>query len=411
MSIQDQEQTPAPIQNNDIVTKKQAHRSMPLKVFLLMAVILAGLIGFGASPLLHSFAASITPASPTGFKATPGNQFVYLSWRAASGATAYEVQTTDLATSAVRVSAAQAASSFTAGSLAVGHWYRFRVIPLNGSTTGPASPYLDVRTRGYTGSNASYFAMGDSYSSGEGAPPYFDAPCGRSTSGFAYRIGVGAPPPTLLACAGATTDDVDKVAQGPGGTQFWELMTSGKSVTNALITISIGGNDLGFAPELEKCIVSDCTPDQAALSQKITALQKRLAQIYLELRNWAPAADIIVVGYPLLLADPSQAVCHDATTRSALSVAEITMIRTLATQLNTAIQTAAQDTGLFYDAAYGTFMGHEACTSNQSNEWINEITTNDINGSFHPNLLGQAAYAQSVNWARYLLYVNGQVRQ
>jgi lysophospholipase L1-like esterase len=201
------------------------------------------------------------------------------------------------------------------------------------------------------------------------------------------------------------------IAQGPGGTQFWELMTSGQSVSNALITVSIGGNDLGFTPELTKSITSDCTPDQAELSQKITTLQNRLAQVYLELRNYAPAADIIVVGYPLLLADPSQALCHDSTTASGLRTAEMTMIRTLATQLNTAIQTAAQDAGLTYDAAYGSFEGHEACTSNQSNEWINEITPNDINGSFHPNQLGQAAYAQSVNLARYLLYVNGQVRQ
>jgi lysophospholipase L1-like esterase len=400
------------MQNNDSVTKKQTHRSVPLKVVLFMAVILASIIGFGTSPLLHSFAAGITPAQPTGFKATPGDQSASLSWDVASDTTAYEVQTTDLATNVVSVSAPQTASTFTAGSLAVGHWYRFRVIPLNGSTAGPASIYLDVRTKGFGGSSyASYFALGDSYSSGEGTPPYFDTSCGRSTSGFAYQVGVGAPAPTMIACAGADTDDMDKVSYGLVGDQFWQLMTSGKSTTNALITISIGGNDLGFAPELEKCIVSDCTPDQAALSQKITTLQNRLAQIYLELRNYAPAADIIVVGYPLLLADPSQAVCHDATTQSGLSTAEITMIRTLATQLNTAIQTAAQDAGLTYDAAYATFAGHEACTSNQSNEWINEITANDINGSFHPNLLGQAAYTQSVNLARYLLYVNGQVRQ
>ena len=376
-----------------------------------MAVILASIIGFGASPLLHSFADGVTPAQPTGFKATSGNQSAYLSWNTASDTTAYEVQITDLATNAVNVSAPQTANTFTAGSLADGHWYRFRVIPLNGSTAGPASIYLDVRTKGYHGPYTSYFAMGDSYSSGEGTPPYFDASCGRSYSGFAYHLGVGAPSPTMIACAGATIDDVDKVSQGSSGSQFWELMTSGTSVTNALITISIGGNDLGFAPELEKCIVSDCTSDQAALSQKITALQNRLAQVYLELRNYAPAADIIVVGYPLLIADPSQAVCHNSTTQSSLNAAKITMIRTLATQLNTVIQTAAQDAGLTYDAAYGAFAGHEACTSSQSNEWINEITPNDITGSFHPNLLGQAGYVQSVNLARYFLYVNGQVRQ
>lgn len=411
MSIEDQEQTLLPLQTNDVVTKKQTHRSLRRKVILFTAVILTSIITFGASPLLHSFADGVTPDQPIVTSATSGNQSASLSWGAAANATAYEVQTTDLATNVVCVSSPQAATTYTAGSLAVGHWYRFRVIPLNGSTTGPASIYYDIRTKGYTGSYASYFALGDSYSSGEGNPPYWDGPCARSNSSFAYQLGVGAPAPTMIACAGADTDDMDKVAQGPGGTQFWELMTSGQSTTNALITLSIGGNDLGFASELEKCILSDCTPDQATLSQTITTLQNRLAQVYLELRNYAPAADIIVVGYPLLVADPSQAVCHDSTTASGLSAAEMTMIRTLALQLNTVMQTAAQDAGLLYDAAYGGFQGHEACTSDQSQEWINEVTPSDLNGSFHPNALGQASYTQSVNLARYVLYVDGQVRQ
>jgi lysophospholipase L1-like esterase len=397
-----------PIQDDDTLASKHIHRPISIKVISIMVIILASIVIFCSTPLLHSFANGITPARPAGFIATPGDQSAQLNWKAASDATTYEIQTTDLATDVVSISPPQTTNTFTAESLAVGHWYRFRVIPLNGSTAGPASSYIDVRTKGFSGTYASYFALGDSYSSGEGIPPYTDVPCARSNSSFAYQIGNGVPSPVMIACAGASTDDIDKTAQGPGGTQLWELQ-SGTNRTNTLNTISVGGNDIGFTSEIKKCILADCTPDQSALRQKIAALTTRLVQVYEEIHTAAPDADIFVIGYPLLVAAPDQASCHNSTTKSGLTTNEMTMIRTLGNQFHSVMQDAAQFDGVSFVNGASTFQGHEACSKDQSAEWINEVTTSDINGSFHPNQLGSAAYAKAVNEARNDLYASGQV--
>ncbi len=399
-----------PIQDDNTLTSTHTHRPISIKVISFIVSILASIVIFCSPPILHSFANGTTPAKPTGFSATPDAQSAQLSWKGASDTTAYEIQTTDLATGAVSVSDPQTTNTFSARSLATGYWYRFRIIPLNGSTAGPASSYIDVRTKGFSGSYTSYFAMGDSYSAGEGNPPYTDVPCAHSNASFAYQIGNGVPSPTMIACVGAVTDDVDKVAQGLAGSQIFEML-NGHTVTNSLITISIGGNDLGFSTELAKCLTSDCTPDQNELSQKISALQSRLVEIYQQIHSHAPDTDIVAIGYPLLVADPAQANCHDSFTRSGLSADEMTMMRTLGSQLNDVTQKAAQAGGVSFVDGTKVFQGHEACASNQSDEWLNEVTSSDVNGSFHPNQLGHTAYAGAVNDARNSLYASGQTRQ
>ncbi|MBV9713443.1 MAG: hypothetical protein JO011_21270, partial [Ktedonobacteraceae bacterium] len=124
----------------------------------------------------------------------------------------------------------------------------------------------------------------------------------------------------------------------------------------------------------------------------------------------APDADIFVVGYPLLVAAPEQANCHDAFTKANLSTGELTMIRTLGTQFNnvTALETLLG--GVYFVPGAKTFLGHEACTSDQSAEWINEVTSSDLSGSFHPNQLGYIAYAKAVNALRADLYKYGEIR-
>ncbi|GHO97638.1 hypothetical protein KSF_076860 [Reticulibacter mediterranei] len=146
------------------------------------------------------------------------------------------------------------------------------------------------------------------------------------------------------------------------------------------------------------------------LKQKIAALETRLIQVYEEIHTAAPDADIFVIGYPLLVAAPDQANCHDSTTKSKLSTSEMAMIRTLGDQFHSVMQGATQFDGVSFVDGASTFQGHEACTSDQSAEWINEVTLTNTTGSFHPNQLGNEAYAKAVNDARNNLYASGQVR-
>src|SRR5579859_3195210 len=384
-----------------------------LSLLLIVALGTAFLHGFGG--LGRANASSAQSISVTG---TSGDQQVNLSWSAVPDAQGYQIQQTDLATGTTQVLPdIQQGTSFSPGSLAVGHWYRFSVIPLTAAGAGTPSQAIEIRTKGFQQYDH-YYALGDLYTAGNGAPPYMGATgCYRSANSYSFLLGNGAPTPDVIACSGAVTADVDQVRQLPSvpGTQLSQLHMG--SQVNALITITIGGNDVSFANELKNCIESftACTSRRTIIANKITALEPRLAQVYQEIRQAAPGADIFVVGYPLLVADPAIASCHNPLVRVGLSSSEMTMIRQLAGMLDGVISQAASQAGVVAvtQEVEQAFAGHEACTKNQSNEWVNEIAgLNDLlHDSFHPNRNGYLADSQAVNASRTALYQNGMVRQ
>jgi len=403
-----------------IKTNKQASifkRFGIISLCLLILAITAGTLLPG-NPLLRAMAAEATPSQPTGLSGIAGNQRVTLTWNPATNATAYTVERTDLASGQVQqLPDMITGTSATITALAIGHWYRFSIIPFNETIQGTPSSPVEVRTTGFQGSYSNYYVLGDSYSSGEGAPPYSGvAACFRSINSYSYQLGLGVPTPVTLACSGAIIDDIDKVVQVPvlGTTQLQQLQKSPQG--NSLITLTIGGNDVRFAQELEKCIFStrSCMSRQAVIAQEITALEPRLLQVYQEIRRAAPGADIIALGYPLLAAAPEIAYCHNPLIALGLSKSEMTMIRQLTGQLNATIAQAATQAGILSATTQveQAFAGHEVCTKIKSDEWINEITglTNMVHGSFHPEIPGYLADALATNAVRTNLYQNGMVR-
>lgn len=104
----------------------------------------------------------------------------------------------------------------------------------------------------------SYVAMGDSYSSGEGAPPFFpgtDGPsdyCHRSTRAYSQAIGAHyGLTPKFYACSGAVTQNItSSFHQGEPP----QITGDGVDNTLDLLTLTIGGNDAGFADTLKACI-------------------------------------------------------------------------------------------------------------------------------------------------------------
>ncbi len=107
----------------------------------------------------------------------------------------------------------------------------------------PLAPALAVQSAAHAAA-PSYVALGDSYSSGTGTRSYIDdgTSCQRST--FAYPSLIAAPRGYALdfrACSGATVTDVTN-------TQLGAL-----SSATSYVTISVGGNDAGFADVLTEC--------------------------------------------------------------------------------------------------------------------------------------------------------------
>lgn len=146
-------------------------------------------------------------------------------------------------------------------------------------------------------STVNYVALGDSYSAGVGTGIYDPASgdCARSPLSYPPLWAAEHRPASFrfVACSGATTGDVR-------GNQITALDPG-----TDLVTITIGGNDAGFADVLRTCTVA--ATDSMCLAAVDTAeqfartqLPGRLAQAYTAIRGAAPRAQVIVLGYPRL---------------------------------------------------------------------------------------------------------------
>ena len=127
-----------------------------------------------------------------------------------------------------------------------------------------------------TAAGTGYVALGDSYSSGTGTRSYLadGTSCQRSVYAYpsldAAALGLSL---TFRACSGATVADVS-------ATQLSALTSS-----TAYVTISVGGNDAGFADVLTTCALpgwlSNCNKAIDGARNVISAtLPTRLAKLY-----------------------------------------------------------------------------------------------------------------------------------
>jgi lysophospholipase L1-like esterase len=222
-----------------------------------------------------------------------------------------------------------------------------------------------------------YVALGDSYSSGTGTRDYISdgSACQRSTS--AYPSLVAAARGYALnfrACSGAKVADVTN-------TQLSAL-----SASTAYVTISVGGNDAGFADVLTECATpwwaGDCNgaiDDAQAFIN--TTLPGRLGTLYASIRSKAPHAKVVVVGYPRIFMGED---CNAATWFSPEEEARLNQTADL---LNSRTQTAAAARGFSFANPTSRFIGHAVC---DDVEWINGLS-NPIGESYHPNKPGHSS--------------------
>jgi lysophospholipase L1-like esterase len=220
------------------------------------------------------------------------------------------------------------------------------------------------------GRGPDYVALGDSYSSGVGAPPYVDPDCGRSPLGYPALVSTATHAATFAdaTCAGAVTADV-------AGQQ-----ASALSRGTDLVTITIGGNDLGFTSGIGTCLQGteqDCQAVVTAAQQFSTdTLPSRLDEAYRQIRSRAPHARLIVAGYPRLF----EAVADCAA--APLSLAKRTALNAAVDTLDAVIARRAAVAGATFADVRTVFANHGVCGNDP---WLNAIVPD---GAFHPNAAG-----------------------
>ena len=222
-------------------------------------------------------------------------------------------------------------------------------------------------------SSIDYVAMGDSYSSGVGAPGQTGL-CLQSPNGYPGLWAARNQPRsfTNLTCGGAETGDVLDL-QVP-------FVSSGAD----LISITIGGNDAGFAPTVLSCQVSSdaaCAQTVADAEADIGAtLPAELDATYAAIKKKAPSARIVVLGYPLLF-DTSSSTCGI----TGMSLAKRKSLNHGAQVLDDLIKARVAAAGLTFSDVRDEFAGHGICASAP---YLNGLTVLPPQNSFHPTSTG-----------------------
>ena len=208
-----------------------------------------------------------------------------------------------------------------------------------------------------------------------GAGSYGDSGgCKRSANAYAqFWANANAPSSfSFVACSGATTDDV------------LANQVSALTADTALVTISIGGNDAGFADVMTDCnLGSDATcvsaqPGAQDYAQHEAA--RPAGRVYTEIRNRAPSARSS-------FSATRRSITLERSCSVGLSETKRAAINASADVLAEVISGRAGAFGFTLRGRAPSFAGHEICASGA--RWINSITW-PIDESYHPNAAGQA---------------------
>lgn len=228
---------------------------------------------------------------------------------------------------------------------------------------------------------ASYVALGDSFAAGVGGRSYYPGdPCYRSPGSYpalvAARYGLAL---TLAACSGAVTADVvaDQARSLRVGTGY--------------VTVTVGGNDLGFSSVLTTCALPGwlgrCRPAvDRSLRTLRSSLPGRLDRVLRTIRQRAPRATVVVTGYPRLFGD------EDCSALTFFSADERNRLNAATDELDALIKDRAAAAGLHYVDPAPRFRGHAWC---DEPSWVNGPSRPQRN-SYHPNVDGHAGYARLV---------------
>jgi len=232
----------------------------------------------------------------------------------------------------------------------------------------------------------SYTALGDSYAAGVGTNDYYASSGACQRSPIAYAPILAASKGFTLnfaACSGATTS------------QVLDDQLGGLNSSTTLVTVSAGGDNVGFANVLQTCAEYGWIdfwgwdPCQSAINSGEASIANGLAQslqaLYSAIAVRAPAARVDVVGYPELF-DPNGNVCPFSGTLS-ITQDEALQMNQGANQLDSVIQSEAAAYGFHFVDPRAAFASHAVCSSDP---WINGVTYPTSN-SFHPTPAGYQA--------------------
>lgn len=217
-----------------------------------------------------------------------------------------------------------------------------------------------------------------------------------------------------ISCGGAKTKDMWETQRlGYGGSNPPQLSVFEDVDPTALelVTVGIGGNDVGFGRLQSECVEKPHLPggkpcsQNAQLVDEIEAAIKKLAgdldTLVAKILELAPRAKVLLFGYPALLPEaPAVAGLPEGCWPYIPIVpADVPWLRGVQTSLNDTIRAAADPnpdslSRVHYVDWYTPSIGHDMCKP-PGVAWVNGIVLAPPSFPVHPNVLGSMGAAKA----------------
>lgn len=263
-------------------------------------------------------------------------------------------------------------------------------------------PFLALVLSGCGGSNAAtedraldYVALGDSFTA-TGLPEMETDGCGRSSQNYPRLVAEQRDDVRVVdvSCGGASTAEMTG-PQEAGGTLHPPQLDVVDEDTD-LVTLGIGGNDFDiYWTFMYRCVEAAAEdPDGAPcreqngrrLEPRFARITANIVEVVQEIRDRAPEARVLLVGYPRLL--PDNGSCPD---RLPLATDDVDYVREMTARLVKSVSDAADEADVEYLDLWTPSEGHDICSDEP---WVNDVTDGP-EGAFnlHPFPAHQAAVA------------------
>jgi lysophospholipase L1-like esterase len=252
---------------------------------------------------------------------------------------------------------------------------------------------------------SSYVALGDSYAAGPLIPLQVGLPpgCLRSNRNYPALVArsLGITDFRDVSCSGATTEDLTAPQQVPLGVNPPQLHALRPDTE--LVSLTIGGNDVGFTGIIGDCAVrSPLRPRGAAckdyftsggadrLAARIAAAAPKVAAALAAIKDRSPNATVVLVGYPTILPDTGPGCFPEVP----FSSGDVAYLRGVEKELNAMLAEQADLAGVEYVDTYTPTIGHDVCTP-PGTRWVEGLVPTAPAAPVHPNALGEAAMARA----------------
>jgi lysophospholipase L1-like esterase len=249
-------------------------------------------------------------------------------------------------------------------------------------------------------------ALGDSFTSAPLVPDQGGLPLGclRSDKDYPSLVAAAIHPSSFadVSCYGASTADMSTSERVLNASNPPQLNALGPGDT--LVTVQVGGDDIGVGHIAATCAAlsitspfgSPCTKHYTdggtdQLVQAVARTAPRVASVLGAIRQRAPEARIVLIGYPDILPASGSGCWPEVP----VAPGDVPYLRGIENRLNAMLGTEAARDGASFVNTYAASIGHDAC-QRPGVKWVEGVIPTSLAVPYHPNALGEQAIARQV---------------